>query len=237
MRHVPRDVPYACFLFVLTDSSFPPVHTVTSVSVHSVDTSSSIETRVGSTLVHIYAAVFSREPWFTSAAVIVDQVHAVASIGARFRQTVVDLLVTQRADKSWHALTTVLVDEVNAGAAVQTGVAVTVVHVRLTVVPGESRGTDALVGVDLVDAGASVPTGVGRALVDFVMAVDAGVAGHAVASVSSLSVLTASSVVAWLIVTGLGGGLAMCSMPVLRALTHVAGPSVLQTTPSLLPQN
>lgn len=71
LRHVLRDVPYTGFLFILTDSSLPSVDAVTSVSIYSVDTSSSIATRVGSTLINIYATVFSCEPKSTSATVIV----------------------------------------------------------------------------------------------------------------------------------------------------------------------
>lgn len=124
-----------------------------------------------------------------------------------------------------------MVHKVDAGAAVQAGVAVAVVYVRLAVGASEARGTDALVGVNLVDTGTSVPTGAGRALVHLVVAVDTSVARNAVASVTSGSVLAAPSVLAWLIVTGLGGRLAVCSVPVLRALAQIARSSILQTKP------
>lgn len=130
-----------------------------------------------------------------------------------------------------------MVHKVDAGAAIQAGVAVAVVYVRLAVGAGEARGTDALVGVNLVDTGTSVPTGAGRALVHLVVAVDTSVARNAVASVTSGSVLAAPSVLAWLIVTGLGGCLTVCSVPVLRALTKIARSSILQTKPSLIFRN
>lgn len=130
-----------------------------------------------------------------------------------------------------------MVHKVDAGAAVQAGVAVAVVYVCLAVGASEARGTDALVGVNLVDTGASVPTGAGRALVHLVVAVDTGVAGNAMALVTSGCVLAAPSVLARLIITGLGGGLAVRSVPVLRTLTQISRSSILQTKPSLISRN
>jgi len=155
--------------------------------VDSVDAEAIVQAGAGIALVDLGRAVFAGESGRASADESGDLVVAGAAVGARIDGAIVDILLAVLAGEAGSAGAGVVVDQVDALTAVLARVDGAIVDVDLAVVAGEADRTLAHVAVGTgtgLQAGASVLAGRGATLVNFHIAVEALVAGCALALVA-----------------------------------------------------
>ena len=186
-------------------------------------------------LVNLDGAVLAGESGLASTDEIVDGVVASSAVLARVATAVVDVLLAVGADEAGPAVALVVGDKVNAGAAISTGIDLTVVDVHLAVLSGEPDWAAALVvrAVGSQRAGGPVRAGGRPARVDLHVAVDTlealGALAH-VAGGTSRTIDALGSVLAGLVLAGLGPHLAMGSVEADWAnASVVADPSALKS--------